>query len=295
MRNDFAAFILTHGRANNVKTFSALRKCGYTGRIVIVVDNEDSSVEEYKSLYGDQVFIFDKPKTAETTDSGDNFGKRNCILFARNESFSIAKKLGIKYFWQLDDDYSDFGYATDNNGEYITGPERVATKLDEILNACIDFMEESGAYSVCFAQGGDFIGGENGTAVKYIREGKFMRKVMNSFICSVDRPFEFFGRLNEDVNVYSCDGRRGKLFITVPRLRLWQTETQSSSGGMTDIYLDGGTYVKSFYTVMYSPSCAEIVEMGTAHKRIHHRIKWRYTVPKILSEDVRKPRAAPSP
>ena len=57
---------------------------------------------------------------------------------------------------------------------------------------------------------------------------------------------------------------------------------------MTDLYLDSGTYVKSFYTVMYSPSMAKIGEIGTTQRRLHHRIKWSNAVPVILNESYKK-------
>lgn len=38
----------------------------------------------------------------------DNFNEHRAILYARNESFRIARELGLTYFLQLDDDYSDF-------------------------------------------------------------------------------------------------------------------------------------------------------------------------------------------
>ena len=41
MRSDFVAFILTPGRPSSVITDKTLRTCGYTGRIVYVIDNED--------------------------------------------------------------------------------------------------------------------------------------------------------------------------------------------------------------------------------------------------------------
>ena len=31
-----------------------------------------------------------------------------------------------------------------------------------------------------------------------------------------------------------------------------------------------GTYVKSFYSVMYAPSCVKISTLGTSNKRIHY-------------------------
>lgn len=95
---------------------------------------------------------------------------------------------------------------------------------------------------------------------------------------------------NEDVNMYVEWGRRGILFMTSPQLRLQQVVTQQNSGGLTDIYLELGTYTKSFYTVMYAPSCVKISEVGTTDRRIHHQVMWKYAVPKILDESHRKPR-----
>ena len=51
--NDFVVFILTHGRADRVITYNALRKSGYTGRIVLVIDNEDTQAREYISVFQD--------------------------------------------------------------------------------------------------------------------------------------------------------------------------------------------------------------------------------------------------
>ena len=36
---NFAVFILSHGRAKNVKTLKTLEKSNYTGRIIIVCEN----------------------------------------------------------------------------------------------------------------------------------------------------------------------------------------------------------------------------------------------------------------
>ena len=39
------------------------------------------------------------------------------------------------------------------------------------------------------------------------------------------------GRINEDVNAYVSLGLKGSLFLTYPRIRLEQKETQANSGG----------------------------------------------------------------
>ena len=287
MRSDFAVFILTNRRAANVRTYRALRNCGYTGRICLFVDDEDPQLGEYRRTYGKEVVVFKKQDAIDYTDSCDNFGKRNSVVFARNWNFVVAKQMGLKYFWQLDDDYSSFGWSLDNDKNYVSA--NAATRnLDPVIDACLEFLETSGAKSVAFAQGGDFIGGGEGGFLRRARNGWMPRKVMNSFFFSVDRPVKFLGRINEDVNLYVEDGRRGSLFVTIPRLRLWQHQTQTNEGGLTDIYLDLGTYVKSFYTIICAPSCVKIITMGTLHRRIHHMVQWGAAVPKIVSEKYRK-------
>ena len=114
---------------------------------------------------------------------------------------------------------------------------------------------------------------------------------MNSFICSNQRPFAFVGRVNEDVNTYTSMSRTGSVFLTVRQVKLDQKQTQSNAGGMTEMYLDSGTYVKSFYSVMYSPSCVKVGVMGdprSGHVRLHHDIDWTRTAPCILREEHRK-------
>lgn len=287
MSDRFAVFILTHGRADRVQTYTTLRKHGYTGQIYLMVDDEDDQIDLYKKNFGDQVVVFSKQEAIDMTDSGDNFGKRNSVVYARNYNFKVAERLGIKYFLQLDDDYTAFRYTFDNDKNYITRSIQIHN-LDAIIEYMLDFYKESGALTVAMSQGGDFIGGEGSKVSKLHMEGKFSRKAMNAFICSTDRPFKFMGRINEDVNAYTEIGLRGGLFITIPRIRLEQGTTQANAGGLTDIYLDLGTYVKSFYSVMYAPSCVKISEMGVTSRRLHHMVKWANTAPMIISEDYKK-------
>jgi hypothetical protein len=287
---NFAVFILTHGRADSVYTFKTLRQQGYTGKIYLLCDDEDKQIAKYKNLYGeDTVIVFKKQDAIDITDSGDNFKKRNSVVFARNWNFEIASDMGLTHFWQLDDDYTRFDYSLNAEMQYTTSNNKIG-KLDDLLKAMMDFMDTTPFHSIAFAQGGDFIGGEGCTLLSRMRKDEIYRKVMNSFLFRVDRPVQFMGRINEDVNMYVEWGRRGILFMTSPQLRLQQVVTQQNSGGLTEIYLDLGTYTKSFYTVMYAPSCVKISEVGTTDRRIHHQVMWKYAVPKILDESHRKPR-----
>jgi len=288
--SNLAVFILTHGRADSVYTFKTLRQQGYTGKIYLLCDDEDKQIAKYKNLYGsDTVIVFNKQDAIDVTDSGDNFKKRNSVVYARNINFKIAADLGLTHFWQLDDDYTRFDYSLNEEMQYTTSNNKIG-KLDDLLHVMVNFMDTTPFHSIAFAQGGDFIGGEGCTLLSRMRKDEIYRKVMNSFLFKVDRPVQFMGRINEDVNMYVEWGRRGVLFMTSPQLRLQQVVTQQNTGGLTEIYLELGTYTKSFYTVMYAPSCVKISEVGTTDRRIHHQVMWKYAVPKILDESHRKPR-----
>ena len=279
---DFAVFILTHGRPDNVKTINTLNRCGYTGKVFFIVDNEDKSVDQYIANFGsDKVIVFDKKAMADAIDEGNNFDERRTIIHARNFCFEAAKQVGVKYFIQLDDDYVAFEYRHANKeGTELMG--RCILNIDKIINLYLDFYKSTGFKSIAFAQGGDFIGGLHGGMV-----GKLKRKSMNSFFCSTDRPFQFVGAMNEDVNTYTTLGSRGVLFGTIPSVSLNQAATQSQSGGITDLYLKYGTYCKSFTTVMMQPSSVRVAMMQANHERLHHSIKWNNTVPCIISENHR--------
>lgn len=284
MVNDFCAFILTHGRAENVKTLNSLLNHGYTGPIIFVVDDEDSQKDRYIEKFGaENVEIFSKTEIAKAFDRGDNFDKRGAIIYARNVCFEIARKRGYRYFIELDDDYTSFTYRFDGKLNYI---ETKMKNLDAVWGLMLEYYKKCPAITtIAMAQGGDFIGGKNSGFGRLIPK----RKAMNSFICSVDRPFKFVGTINEDVNTYTCEGTRGKIFLTIPIVCLHQKATQKNAGGMTDLYLDSGTYIKSFYSVMYTPSAVKIAVMGgDAEKRLHHFVVWDKCVPKIISEKHRK-------
>lgn len=271
---DFAVFILTHGRPDNVKTINTLNRCGYTGKVFFIVDNEDKSVDQYIANFGsDKVIVFDKKAIADTIDEGNNFDERRTITHARNFCFEAAKQVGVKYFLQLDDDYTAFKFRFENK----LGYEAMIKSLNGVFDIMLDFYKSIHAKSIAFSQGGDHIGGFSVTKLK--------RKCMNSFFCSTDRPFQFVGAMNEDVNTYTTLGSRGVLFFTFTSLQLDQSATQSQSGGITDLYLKYGTYCKSFTTVMMQPSSVRVAMMQANHKRLHHSIKWNNTVPCIISEN----------
>lgn len=282
MRDDFAVFILTHGRADNVVTMKALKRGGYTGKWFMIIDDEDETADLYRKNFGENhVIVFDKQAAYDRADTMDNFNEHAAIIYARNESFRIAKELGLTYFLMLDDDYKEIDFRYQNKRKLSAKPAR---EMDRLFEDMIRFLDQSKAATVAFTQGGDFVGGLEGGNFK---KG-LLRKAMNSLFCRTDKPIEFRGTMNEDVTTYTTLGSRGELFFTLCAMCVIQIPTQSLDGGMTDVYKETGTYVKTFYSVMSMPSCIKVSMMYSKHKRVHHRINWECCVPKILNEKYRK-------
>lgn len=280
--NNFVVFIISHGRPDNIKTLTSLRRANYTGEYRIVIDNEDGQINPYFSKHAEKIIVFDKKKIAATVDNGDNFDNHRTTTHARNACFEIAKELGYTYFLVLDDDYTDFRYKYDHEYNYVG--IKWPKNIDKIFDITLDyFISTPQIKSIAFSQGGDFFGGGESAGLP-----KLKRKCMNSFFCSTERPFKFFSRLNEDVNTYITLGSRGELFLTLTNFALQQVPTQINKGGMSDAYANSGTYVKSFYSVMYCPSFMKIYQMSSKNKRIHHLTDWASAVPVIISETHKK-------
>lgn len=285
MRNDFCIFILTHGRPDKVYTKKTLEECGNEYPIFLIVDDEDKAREEYELKYPNQVFVFSKEDEAKQLDTPDLSKDKRTVVYARNACFTIAKKLGFRFFLELDDDYTDFSFRFPD-AEHL-GRKKIEN-FSLVCDAFIDFLIESKAKTICFAQAGDFIGGLKAKSGGAYRK-KILRKAMNSFFCDTENEFRFLGRINEDVNTYTSEQIKGNLFFTVTDVMLTQKETQKNSGGMTDIYLDNGTYLKSLYSVVFSPSAVTVAPMeGNTYNRIHHRVDWDACAPKILSDKYKK-------
>jgi hypothetical protein len=284
LNKKIAVFILSHGRPNNVITYKTLRNQGYTGKIYIVVDDEDKTIDKYKENFKGEVIVFSKSKYEGKFDLMDNFQNNKVIVYARNACYDIARSLGLDYFFEYEDDYTQFLYRYIDK-ESLRGIQ--IKNLDDVLNTIISCLDETKASTIAFAQGGDFIGG-----VGSFKSNTFKRKAMNSFVFKVNEDPQddvvFIGRMNDDVNTYLTQGKIGKLFFQISNVMICQVQTQSNSGGNTEAYKSFGTYVKSFYSVIAAPDCCKINLLGVTNKRIHHNINWNNAVPKIVDEKFKK-------
>lgn len=283
-REDFAILLLTHGRAEHIVTIKALEKAGYTGKLYIVIDDEDDQEALYREKFGDKVIQFCKKEIDAWTDRGDNNAEdKRAILWARNASFGIAKKLGLTYFMMFEDDFTQITTkSTNEKRQFLHG---VPIKhFEDFINVAIRFLDATGAKSVCFGQGGDLIGGIKSRAMRQLV--KF--KAMNSYICRTDNPLKFASRFSEDVQCY-CQWRHGLEFYSIMCVQIIQNLTQGTPGGMTEAYKEVGTYQKAVMPLMYYPPAVRVsILHGNSFDRMHHFVQWNKVKPCILRENWHK-------
>ncbi len=281
-REDFCIFILSNGRPDRVYTYKCFERAGNTAGIFIIVDDQDKMVDKYRAKFGqDKVIQFCKSDIHKVIDTGDNFDGMGSTIYPRKAFWDIARNLGYRYFMQLDDDYTDFQYFFDSQGKY---KYRLARKtLRKMIKTMFEYFKSIPAMTLAMSQGGDFIGGGK------VQLCRLRRKAMNIFLCDTEKPWDMYGRRNEDVTAYVLGNLRGQLFLTVLQAKITQVQSQKNPGLITDAYLESGTYIKSFYSVMYAPACVQIgVLSDRGNSRIHHKIKWNNTAVKILDEKYKK-------
>lgn len=279
----FAVIVLCHCRPNDTTTPATLRSCNYTGDIILLLDDEDETIDEYRKNFPEyKIEVYSKDETMKIYDAMDNLGDKRCAIYARNSCFDVAEKYGYKYFCQMDDDYTTIPYRYVENDKLYRNNY---SKLDEVFKAYLEFMEISDNIgSVAFAEPGDFVGGVGSN----LNRKQYLHKCMGSWICFVDRRLRFQGTMNDDVNTYSLGGSRGQLFYTFPFIMIDTPATQSVKGGMTEIYEGRGTYTKTFYTIMCCPSFVSVDMFGDRHYRIHHKFNWQNAHPMLISGDFKK-------
>jgi hypothetical protein len=272
--------IVTHRRPDAQHTLRALQAAGSKLPVVLVVDDLDPTIDDLESRHPGQVRVFSKAAYAARVDAAWQPTGRS-VLEARAAVWDLAAAEGWSHFVMLDDDYRRFFVAATSNvgrAEFV-----IESGLDRIFSAMFRILDMAPSVDlVAIAQTGDFYG-------KPIDVG--FRKVMNAYACRTDRRVDFLGELNDDVNMYLTRGARGRVLITHPGALVQQGLTQQFKGGLTELYLDTGTYQKSMISVVVAPSCVKVrtlVGHGGGEGRPHHKINWHAAVPKIIRERWRK-------
>lgn len=225
MRNDFAVFIITHGRAEKQLSYESIRRCGYTGKIYLVIDDMDEQAEKYKTLYGDEVIIFEKEKYWLCTDTANNQKVMSVCVYARNACFDIAEKLGLRFFCVLDDDITGFGFKMLVGGKLTSMKAR---KLDTVLQDLIGIIEKTDVKSLGMCAEGWFAGGAQN---EIVRAG-LKDAICSVFIHATCKRIEYVGTTFEDIVTHMLERQKGAAMFSVSNIYYTSKPVGSNEGGV---------------------------------------------------------------
>lgn len=280
MRNDFAIFILTNGRANDQKTLKMLKENGYTGQYFLVVDNLDEQLEEYQKKYKDHVIVFDKLAAWEITDTFHNGKMLKAVVFPRNVVFQYAREKGIKEFAMCDDDISRLNYKNIEGGKLVT--KKITSNIDQIIEAYVNYVEQAKITVLGMCEDGVFIGGVN-------------QLVLNGYTPSIGK-FIFFRTADEvkyrglyyedNIATYDIPLQGRMSFSPTIISTVSQIDTKKTKGGMHDVYENTSSgYTCSFMVLMAHPSGIKISQKKDSWKVRKSQDNLR---PMLLDEKWRK-------
>lgn len=272
-KNNFAVFILTHGRPDKQLTLETLRKQGYTGKIYLLVDDIDDTVEELRNNYEnecDGIHKFHKELYYKNTDTVDNFHNLKSVVYARNASFDLAKHLDLDCFMTIDDDISQFNFRISKDNKLKA---KKITNLDNVLEAHIDFFMNNNISALGFADNCLYFGGLKGQRYKE----RLTRECYQCVMYKTNEVIKYQGTLCEDLNTILSYGEKGKLFFTNMMISFNTPKRGTNKGGLQELYNENGLYIRSCYSLIVNPSKIRILHNGKTKNKLNNRL------PKILN------------
>lgn len=286
MRDDFAIFICTHGRPNKQLTLEALKNCGYTGKIYLVLDDTDETIQQYLDIYGtENVIIFNKNYyiNADKYDNGSNELHPKCIVYAKRAVEDIANQLNFKYFAIADDDITKFSlrYPVANSAKRFK-----ITDFDSVLSAYINVLSCDVA-AIGFGHVTSYCGGAN----SFSPENLSKRYLPYQFILrNGNTKVNWTSWFAEDDITELSDGKIGKLWLVVPYV-MQETEPIgdiNATGGMVDTYKKDNMFVLNFNVIRFCPQSAILrYKPGKLNRYVITRYYDR-CFPQLISEEYKK-------
>lgn len=275
MLNNFAIFILTHGRPNAQHTLNTLIRLGYTGKYYLVIDDTDITIQDYIDNYGaENIIVFDKNHYINSVNIGTNKPMYKSILYAKCAGEDIARDLGLDAFVLVDDDLTGlrFRYLENESFKSI----QIHSGLDTILNEYVDFMLSGNIAALSF-----------GTAQMYMGGAQLFNKIeskripYNFVFRNTKYNFEWRSEMYEDTATPLVLNQRG-LYTFQPHFVQLEMKplAAGADGGMTTMYQNMDVFNRISYIYLYSPSCVRVQNTG---KKLTHAIVRDSAFPKLLS------------
>jgi hypothetical protein len=249
-------------------------------KIHVFIDSETDDIAKYESScheFGVNLHVFDMDEARRRYDYVHRPSKaRRSAGQARNMFFDYAKENGIDFYVAMDDDTQNYQYRRLGKYRQATGED-----VRRVYSSVEDFMRRRKIGLFGLPQTGDYLGGND--------RRFFIKKVMNTTFYLL--PYVYRGERgvqDDDTSLFTGVMNVG-LFTGSPGygLTLLQTLSATSKGGLTDLYHECKLLNKALVCPIQFPSAIKAEKRKDNGGRVHHKINYRYLMPKILKGDAR--------
>lgn len=275
----YAVFIISHNRADRVETWNTLREARYSGKLYVMIDNEDKSKVKYVNRFGIDTIVFDKSVAVEDVDTLETSDSKSSPVFARNVVETTALELGLDAYIIMDDDIKNLRYrwVEDNKVRSLS----ITQNLDKVFDLYLDFMVKSDMSATSFANVMLYIGGVNGIDSRISNN----REMYQIHMRNMKYPVEWKSLVNNDTITELLCARQGYFLWSLPFVIQDSPKMNTLPGGMKKVYDSISDFKRAFFATVALPSvCTPVV---VKNKWVIGRNK-KAAYPKVISSRYKK-------
>lgn len=275
----YEVFIISHERSDRVETYDTLRTAGYTGRINVVIDDEDIQLQQYQNRFGQELVIFNKQMYIDKVDTITNKKGLSTAVYARQFVEDRAYELSLDAYITMDDDVINLRHR------YVEGDvvksQKLTQNLDKVLDAYVDFMVSCNLSAVSFSNVMLYIGGVDDIEQRIIGN----REMYQIHIRNTKFPVEWKSVINNDAITELLCARQGYHLWSLPFVIYDSPKMNTLSGGMKSVYNSLTEFERAFMATIALPSvCRPVISKN--HIVIGRNKKSAYPV--VLSSRYKK-------
>lgn len=267
--NNFAYFIVSYGKPNNIKTLKELLRLNVQYPIYIVIGADDPCVEEYQKQFKSNLILFDKNDYIDKVDELGWYSITHKVCtYSRLAVEDYAETAGIEYIGYLFDDINKFALRYIKQGK-VASISRF--NLDMIIDMYIDLLNSSDKISIVGPPNSSFYIG-----ISQDRQDDYSTRYGNFMIYSVKKqPKKYTASVLEDMHIILSENKVGNLSICPFGLHISADAPKITKDAYGDMsYLE--------WLEQYS------ILMGITVSAANPQIKYSKFTPMIVDEKWRK-------
>lgn len=279
----FAVFILSHSRASRVETYNTLRSAGYTGKIYIVVDDEDPQLSTYKDRFENsddytELLVFGKQPMIDIADTVYPEKKRSSALYARNFIENMAEIFRLDTFAMMDDDITSLRFRWIEDGSVKS--HTVNSTMDKVFEYYSQYIIDAEIATASFPYSMFYVSGTSGLDKK-ITESRHTYQI---HIRNTNFPVDWVSVINQDTITQLQTMQVGYIWWSIPYLVFDAEPMNSKSGGLKSVYDSIKDFDMAFLAVISNPSCCKVAYSSGPRSTMQIKEDKHTSYPMIVSE-----------